>query len=383
MILSFLSCNSGISEITNPQNTPYTLQEAYPGITIAHPVEFISPDDGSNRIFVLAQKGEIHVFPNETGVNSTKIFMDIVSQVASGGERGLLGLAFHPDFQNNGYFYLNYTKNNPNETVISRFTARRNDPDQADPDSELVLYKFAQPFGNHNGGKLAFGPDGYLYVSAGDGGSGGDPQNHGQNRSTLLGTIMRIDVDDREGNNNYAIPADNPYKGNSQGYMEEIYAYGLRNVWKFSFDFETNRLWAADVGQNRIEEVNIIENGGNYGWNIMEASDCFEPKSNCNTSRLILPVHEYLQESGAGRSITGGFVYRGESIPSLKGKYIYGDYQSGNVWALGYDGSKATSNDLLFNSGKFISGFGLDSQNEIYVLSYTDGKIYKLTQKTP
>lgn len=368
----------------NSSNTPkdknngLAYVEAFPNIKVPFPVELVSPDDGTDRIFVLAQKGQIHVFPNDPNVKETKIFLDIEKKVASGGERGLLGIAFHPNYKQNGYFYVNYTKNNPNETVISRFSVNKSNPETADPSSELVILKYEQPYSNHNGGKVAFGPDGFLYISAGDGGSGGDPQNHGQNRATLLGSIMRIDVDKKEGSRNYAIPKDNPFKGNKEGNKEEIYAYGLRNVWKFSFDKETNQLWAADVGQNKIEEVDIIENGGNYGWRIMEANDCFDPKQNCDKTGLKMPIHQYLQASGAGRSITGGYIYRGNEHQQLKGNYIYGDYQSGNVWSLKHDGSKVISNDLLFKFDGFISSFGEDSKKELYILSHTDGKIYKL-----
>ncbi len=383
IIISVLttSCQSSTQTDRIDSNTGYTLEEAFPGINIPNPVELTSPDDGTQRIFVIAQKGAIHVFPNQSNVTATKTFLDISKQVAYGGEMGLLGLTFHPDFTNNGFFYVNYTKDNPRETVISRFTVDPQDADKADPNSELILLKFEQPYGNHNGGGIKFGPDGFLYITVGDGGSGGDPQNHGQNQSTLLGTILRIDVNQTNGNRNYGIPNDNPFRGNTNDYREEIYAYGLRNAWRFSFDNETNRLYAGDVGQNKIEEINIIENGGNYGWRIMEGEDCFKPERDCNTTGLVKPIHQYLQASGAGRSVTGGYVYRGNGFSDLQGQYIYGDYQSGNIWVLKSDGNKVTSNDLLMSTRILISSFGEDSNKELYVLSHADGKIFKIARK--
>jgi glucose/arabinose dehydrogenase len=358
----------------------YKLTEAFPNLTIEQPVELVSPADGTNRIFVLAQKGQIHVLPNEPGASASKVFLDITPKVVSGGERGLLGIAFHPDYRNNGYFYVNYTRGNPLETAISRFKVSATDPNKADPESEEVLLTYKQPYSNHNGGKIAFGPDGYLYISAGDGGSGGDPHNYGQDRSQLLGKIIRIDVNATNGDLKYGIPEDNPYKGNREGHRQEIYAYGLRNVWKFSFDKQTGQLWASDVGQNKIEEVNIIEKGGNYGWKIMEASECFKAES-CDKQGLKLPVWEYQQGAETGRSITGGHVYRGNALPGLKGKYLYGDFATGNIWALTPKGNgQAPANELLLDTDEAISSFGVDAKDEFYVLSYGQGKIMKLTK---
>ena len=204
------------------------------------------------------------------------MFLDIIKKVDSGGEKGLLGLAFHPEFKSNGYFYVNYTRSSPLETVISRFKISSANTQVADPSSRRNIATYSQPYSNHNGGKIAFGKDGYLYISAGDGGSGGDPQNNGQDRKAFLGKILRIDVNKPTGNKRYGIPPDNPFKNNKSGYREEIYAYGLRNVWRFNFDYETGQLWAGDVGQNELEEIDIIEKGGNYGWRIMEADVCFK-----------------------------------------------------------------------------------------------------------
>lgn len=355
-----------------------TLKDAFPALGFNMPVEFVSPKDGTNRNFVVAQRGKIHVFANTSGVKESKVFLDIESKVTAGGERGLLGMAFHPDFKTNGYFYLNYTRNNSGlETVISRFTASKSQPATADPNSELILLSFKQPYSNHNGGKVAFGNDGFLYIGVGDGGSGGDPQKNGQNRATLLGKILRIDVNKASGALKYSIPADNPYKGNSQGFREEIFAYGIRNPWRFSFDKTTGDLWVGDVGQNKIEEIDIVRKGGNYGWNVMEAEDCYGA-AKCNTEEMILPVWSYNQGPQTGNSVTGGHVYRGKSIQALKGKYIYGDYVTGNIWALTPSSEGKYTNALLIKHKGMISSFGEDSNNELYICSYGDGKIYKI-----
>lgn len=354
----------------------YKLTVAFPNLVIDQPVELTSPQDGTDRIFVLAQQGVIQVFPNKAETKAAAVFLDIRPQVVSGGERGLLGLAFHPDFKSNGYFYVNYTRGNPLETVVSRFKVSAGNPNAADPASEQVLLTFRQPYPNHNGGKVAFGNDGFLYISAGDGGSGGDPQNFAQNRQQLLGKILRIDVNKTSGTLPYAIPADNPYRGNGEGLREEIYAYGLRNVWRFNFDRTTGLLWASDVGQNRIEEVDVVEKGGNYGWRIMEAEECFK-QEDCDKKDLILPVFSYEQGAATGRSITGGYVCRDKALPGLTGKYIYGDFVSGNIWALTTEGKKAVKNQLVTQLNGGLSSFGEDSKNGLYVLNYSEGKIYK------
>ena len=238
-----------------------------------------------------------------------------------------------------------------------------------------MILEVPQPYGNHNGGQLAFGPDGFLYIALGDGGSGGDPHHHGQDRTTLLGSILRIDIDRTQGGKNYAVPHDNPFAGNTEGFREEIFAYGLRNPWRFSFDPQTKRLWAGDVGQDRpIEEIDIIEKGKNYGWNIMEGTLCYNPPSGCKTEGLEKPVWEYTRDDG--RSITGGFVYRGKKVPALFGKYIYADFVSGRIWALEYNGKNPATNALIFhNPNLYISSFGTDRQNELYFCSF-DGRIY-------
>ncbi len=352
------------------------LKVAFPNLTFDQPVEFVSPDDGTNRNFVIGQKGKIHVFKNDANVKGAPVFLDITKKVTSGGERGLLGLAFHPDYKKNGYFYVNYTRGGKDlETAISRFQVSKTNANVADPVSEEVLVTYPQPYNNHNGGKVAFGNDGYLYIAVGDGGSGGDPHNNGQNKAVLLGKILRIDVNKRAGNLKYSIPGDNPFKGNKEGFREEIFAYGMRNPWRFSFDKTTGELWAGDVGQNKIEEVDIIKKGQNYGWRVMEANECFK-SANCNEQGMTLPVWSYLQGGATGRCVTGGHVYRGKKLPALIGKYVYGDYVTGNIWTLTANQAGKYDNAFLMQHQGSISSFGEDANNELYVCSYSDGKIY-------
>ncbi|MCB9210503.1 MAG: PQQ-dependent sugar dehydrogenase [Ignavibacteriales bacterium] len=371
LILSFLLVvlqNNIISQVI--------IKSAFPNLGFNYPVDIQNSNDGSNRVFVVSQDGVIHVFNNSENISKSKVFLDIRDKVLFGGEQGLLGLAFHPEYYSNGYFYINYTKSNPRRTVISRFTVSIQNPDSADISSEIILLEIEQPYSNHNGGQLAFGNDGFLYISLGDGGSGGDPENRAQNLSVLLGKILRIDVDISEGNQNYTIPNDNPFKDNSEGKAEEIFAYGLRNVWRFSFD-SSGKLWAADVGQNQIEEINIIENGGNYGWRIMEGTQCYNPSTNCNTAGLSLPILEYFHNSSGGYSITGGYVYQGNSAPSLNGKYIYGDFVSGNIWS--YD-EIDDKNEFIVKYDGQVSTFGIDENNELFFADYESGKILKFSE---
>lgn len=350
--------------------------DAYPKLTFSSPVEYTYAKDGTNRVFVIEQEGKIRVFENNANTATAGTYLDIRNKVASGGEMGLLGLAFHPDFKQNGFFYVNYTKNNPRETVVSRFKASSANASQVDPASEVILFRFAQPYSNHNGGKVLFGPDGFLYVSTGDGGSGGDPQNNGQNKSSWLGKILRVDVNSTE-KGHYGIPADNPFKGNSKGYREELFAYGLRNPWRISFDDE-GRLWAGDVGQNSIEEVDIITKGGNYGWRVKEGNADYNAKDNpANASDLVAPVWQYSHSNG-DISITGGMVYGGTESPSLRGKYIFADYASGRIWALTPNGNKAATAQELMTRAGAISAFGEDQKKEIHLCDLGSGKILKL-----
>lgn len=349
-------------------------KDIFPALTFSQPVDLVQAPGDSSRFFVVEQGGVIKVFSNAENVSSSTTFLDIKSKVRSGGERGLLGLAFHPDFKTNGYFFVNYTSGTPLKTVIARYKATS--ATQADPGSEAILFTFNQPYDNHNGGSLQFGKDGYLYIATGDGGSGGDPQNNAQNLKSHLGKILRVDVNGTA-KGNYSIPADNPYATGTTGNLPEIYAYGLRNPWRISFDTNTGKLFAGDVGQNEREEIDIIAKGGNYGWRMKEGVDCYNPSSNCNAQGLIEPVHDYSQDNG-DRSITGGYVYRGSAIPALAGKYIYGDYVSGRIWALELDGDTRKSNTLILEDKGNISSFGQDIKGEVYYLNYGQGKVMKV-----
>jgi len=366
-----VALNPPTSEIQHP----YGVKVAFPNLHFTNPVGIYNAGDGSNRLFVVEQAGVIKVFENNENVTTAHVFLNLTDRVLSGGELGLLGLAFHPHFSENGYFYVHYTVDNPRREIISRFSVSPTNRNQADVNSEVILLQVEQPFTNHNGGQLAFGPDGRLYIALGDGGGEGDPLGNGQNRSTLHGKILRIDVDSPSRGLNYSIPRDNPFVGNTKGYREEIYAYGLRNPWRFSFDPATGRLWVGDVGQDRIEEIDIVKSGQNYGWNIMEGSLCYSPPFGCNQTGLELPLWEY--NHTIGNAVIGGFVYRGSAFPALVGDYIYGDYGSGRIWALRYNGTGTPTNVELANTGLHISSFGLDQKNELYICAL-DGSIYKL-----
>ncbi len=373
-LIFVVACSQETS--TNPPNIAesYSVEEAFPNITFNRPLDIQNAGDKSGRLFIVEQPGRIYVLQDEDA-KEKELFLDIENLVNdSGNEQGLLGLAFHPEFEENGYFYINYTDNNG--TVISRFKVSST-PNKADSSSELKLLEYSQPYSNHNGGGMAFGPDGYLYIAVGDGGSAGDPNGNAQNRQTLLGSILRIDVDNQESGLNYAIPEDNPFIDNGEGFREEIYAYGLRNPWRFSFDSKNGNLWAADVGQNAVEEINIIEKGENYGWNIMEGTKEYSPNPNVDPNTLEPPIYEYLHP--LGRSITGGYVYRGQEYPELEGAYIYGDFISGIIWALEYEEGMEPENIILSETNLRISSFGLSETKELYLASF-DGKIYQLVR---
>jgi glucose/arabinose dehydrogenase len=350
---------------------------AFPGLSFTRPVDFQIANDGSNRIYVVEQQGLIYSFENERNVKEKSLFLDIRDRVNdSGNEEGLLGLAFHPDFTSNGHFFVDYTAAEPRRTVIARYSIDRQNP--LSRTGEIFL-QIPQPFSNHNGGQLAFGEDGYLYIALGDGGSAGDPDNNGQNLHTLLGSILRIDVNQPSSSKKYSIPPDNPFAGNTQGYCEEIFAYGLRNPWRFSIDPVTKLIWTGDVGQNKYEEIDIIVNGGNYGWNIREGFHPFREGLLPDRVKLIDPIFEY--DHSVGQSITGGFVYRGSQLSSLQGKYIYADFVQGQIWALNYQDNASVSSQLLLDTNLNFSSFGIDLSGELYLCAF-DGGIYTLVNES-
>ncbi len=376
--------NPPASVDTSPM--PVRVVEAYPNLRIDRPVVLTGAGDGSGRLFVASQTGEIYQFAqNDQSVAQPDLFGDLSDRVAyknNENEEGFLGLAFHPEFSSNGRLVVYYTTSErPHVSVLSEF--RTIDPGVntvIDPASEKVLMTIDQPFWNHNGGTVAFGPDGYLYVALGDGGKANDPLLSGQDLSKVLGSILRIDVDASSADRPYAIPADNPYAGR-KNVWPEIYASGLRNVWRMSFDPANGDLWAADVGQNLYEEINRITAGGNYGWSIREASHPFEQSGakNPNPSELIDPIAEYPHTEEWGKSITGGAVYRGTQTPILEGYYLYGDYVTGKLWALRLSGDgRVAANRPIGWSNLAVFTFGQTDDGEVLMTTMMGGgRIYK------
>jgi glucose/arabinose dehydrogenase len=339
---------------------------------LSAPLDCQTARDGTGRLFIVQQGGTIRI------VKAKKLlptpFLNVASLIESGGEKGLLGLAFHPSYKSNGRFFINYTRrvSGQLQTVIAEYHVSSSDPNVADPNSGRIVLNFNQPFDNHNGGQMAFGPDGYLYIGTGDGGSGGDPQGNGQKLSTLLAKMLRIDINS---GSPYAVPPDNPFVGVS-GAKGEIWAYGLRNPWRFSFDRQNGkRLFVGDVGQDAWEEVDIVTKGGNFGWNIMEGNHCYPAGSNCNPSGLIPPIAEYSHSEG--EAVIGGYVYRGAAIPALKGLYVFGDYVSGQMWTLQETQPGVWQRSALLTTGLNISALGRSANNELYVVDYS-GTLYKL-----
>ncbi len=346
---------------------------AFPNLTFSSPLFITHAGDGTDRLFVVEQAGRILVFPNDPSVQMTdvKVFLDITAQVLTDGEQGLLGLAFDPDYKVNGHFYVYYSIASPHRSIISRFTVSA-DAHSADASSETVLLSVDQPnFSNHKAGMIAFGPDGKLYIATGDGGSANDPDSNAQNLGVLLGKILRINADG-------SIPNDNPF-ASTAGARAEIWAYGLRNPFRWSFDRATGQLWAGDVGQSAREEVDIIAKGGNYGWRVYEGT-LFTNNDPMGTvlNDLIAPILDY--DRAAGQTVIGGYVYRGPGLPGYDGIYVYADFGSGRVWALVYD---ATTNTAVSNTEvanvSLISSFGEDEAGELYVTCF-DGKIRRFRQ---
>ena len=366
LCLCFVPCRAGAAEIE--------LTEVVSGLN--RPLFLTHSGDGSGRIFIVEQTGFIRILENGSLLGTP--FLDISSgfNLISSGERGLLGLAFHPDYSSNGRFFVHYFRSvsGQDQTVIQEHQISGN-PNVGDQNGQVIL-TLDQPSTTHNGGWLGFGPsDGYLYISAGDSGTPSNPSGRGQELSTLLGKILRIDIDS---GSPYGIPESNPFVG-AKGARGEIWAYGLRNPWRASFDPLTGRLFAADVGQSTWEEVDIIEGGKNYGWNIMEGPACFKPPVGCDMTGLEPPIHSYGRSFG--RAVTGGYVFRGQQIPALVGDYIFGDYVTGRIWAL-TEGPEAWSPTELFNTSLSISSFGVDEDSELYVVHH-GGSIWKFSSTAP
>jgi glucose/arabinose dehydrogenase len=372
----------GVSEVSGT-----ALDVELVAVDFKNPVHLASPS--RNRLFVVEQAGLVRIVKN--GKTLSKPFMDLRSRVRSGGERGLLSIAFHPDFALNGRFFLYYT-DLTGDIVISEFRAAAANPDQADPTTERRMLTIPhRKYANHNGGQLAFGPQRYLYIGVGDGGSAGDPDNHGQDPAVLLGKILRIDVDKSEGPNQYGIPPTNPFV-RAKGAAPEIWAYGLRNPWRFSFDRETGDLYIADVGQNAWEEIDVQPGsslgGENYGWRYMEGTHCYDPPEDCPRRGLTLPVVEYPTPPRA--AVTGGFVYRGCKMPDLRGTYFYSDYYKGFIRSFVLsNGQPSRTQDVTnqlkrsHNTIHHLSSFGEDAGGELYLIEHIQGAIYRIIPARP
>lgn len=356
--------------------SPVTVERVFPSVNLPGALFLDYLRDGSDRLVVLQQSGQIVTFDNVANP-TPKPMADLRDRIRAGGEEGALGLAFHPDFKNNRQLFLHFTaKDMPRRGIIARFTV---DPtfQTLDPASQQNILTVPQPYSNHNGGMIAFGPDKMLYIGLGDGGSGGDPQNYGQNKNTLLGKILRIDVDNPSPDRPYSIPDDNPF-AKDPAYRGEIWALGLRNPWRFSFDRKTGELWCGDVGQNLWEEIALVKKGENHGWNIFEGNHPFRPAKPNETGPFVPPivVHSHRQ----ALCITGGYVYRGKKIPALQGAYIYGDYVRGTIWAIRHEEGKPATPQVLGNA-PLISSFGEDRDGEIYIVSLGGG-IYRFVPRS-
>jgi glucose/arabinose dehydrogenase len=384
-IAFFASCGgcgwSDGSQVVPPPPAPAEIRLEQPFASLPafdQPLALVQAPGDDSRWFVVERTGRVRVFDNDPAVSASSVVIDLSDAVDSGPtEAGLLGMAFHPDFQSNGQVFLSFTR--PGLiSYVSRFTSGDGGA-TLDPASEEVVLTLPQPFDNHNGGNVAFGPDGMLYAGFGDGGSGDDPQDHGQDTADILGAIVRVDVD---GGSPYAIPPDNPFAGNpvcTQGFGQEacpeIFAYGLRNPWRWSFDADTGDLWVGDVGQDEWEEIDVVTSGGNYGWRIREGSHCHIP-SDCDATGLIDPVAEY--DHGEGEAVTGGYVYRGTAIAGLVGAYLYADFITGRIWALEDDGAGGRESRELLDPELGIASFGQANDGELYVVDFGGGLIYRI-----
>jgi glucose/arabinose dehydrogenase len=374
-LLALAGCTSDTSNNV-PGTSGVRLETVASGLDF--PLFLTAPPGDNARLFVVEKTGRIRIVKN--GSLLTTPFLDLSTKVSNGSEQGLLGLAFHPDYATNGRFVVNYT-NTSGDTRVAVYRVTAN-ADVADPASEQVILAIDQPFSNHNGGMVVFGPDRKLYVGMGDGGSGGDPQGNGQNRSVLLGKILRLEV---SGTGQASVPADNPFVGQA-GVRPEIWSYGVRNPWRFSFDRLTRDLYIADVGQNAHEEIDASTSatqfgrGLNYGWNRMEGAACFSPSSNCDQSGLTLPVLDYTHSDGC--SVTGGYVYRGDAVPAIKGLYFYADYCQGWVRSFKLSGGSATEQHdwTELRPGGQITSFGEDARGELYVM-ISSGRVFRFAAR--
>jgi glucose/arabinose dehydrogenase len=381
------SCNGGSYNPPPPPPPPpppATFEILQVANNFSFPLDIQQPDDLSGRLFVVEQGGHIKIIQSN-GTPAATPFLDVTGRAgfASGGETGLLGLAFHPNYKNNRRFFVNYTRYNATQlqTVIAEFTVSSTNANFADPATENILFTVNQPAANHNGGGLAFGKDGFLYIGLGDGGGSGDPSGNGQNTTTLLGKMLRIDVDSAHAPGlNYAIPPGNPFA--TSGGRAEIWLFGLRNPFRFSFDSVTGDLWIGDVGQNSFEEVDHLtstQGGANLGWNITEGTHCFLPATGCSTAGLTLPVFDYDHSQG-DETVIGGHIYRGSKMPSLVGAYIFGDFISGRMWTLTRSGSTFTRTSLFTVAAGDIAAIGQDQLGELYVARYSTGAVSHIHQ---
>lgn len=380
-----MSCSGGgTTTQTPPPPLPATFELIQVASGFSAPLDIQQPNDTSGRLFVVEQGGHIQIIQSN-GTRAASAFLDVTSRAGftSGGETGLLGLAFHPNYKNNRRFYVNYNRNSGAQlqTVIAEFTASSTNANFADPTAENILFTVDQPFSNHKGGGLAFGKDGFLYIALGDGGGSGDPSGNGQNTNTLLGKILRIDVDSAHAPGlNYAIPPNNPFVG--IGGRDEIWLFGLRNPFRFSFDTVTGDLWIGDVGQGSFEEVDHISSaqaGANLGWNIMEGTHCFLPASGCSMGGLLLPVFDYDHSQGDD-TIIGGHIYHGTKAPGLAGLYVFGDFISGRMWTLTQSGGTFTRANLFTVAANDVAAIGEDQLGELYVARYSTGAVSRIHQ---